>query len=148
MKKVLKDILYKVSLTSVSGSTDISIGGIFFDSRHVTDGSLFVATIGTQVDGHNFIEKAIEKGASSIVCQQLPEKLKEGITYVQVLDSSNALGILASNFYENPSSKLKLVGVTGTNGKTTTVTMLHKLFMNLGYHTGMLSTVENKLTMK
>jgi UDP-N-acetylmuramoyl-L-alanyl-D-glutamate--2,6-diaminopimelate ligase len=145
MIRVLKDILYKVSLTSVYGSTDIEVNGIFFDSRLVGEGSLFVATIGVQSDGHQFIDKSIEKGAVAIVCQVMPENLKAGITYVQVLDSSIALGIMASNYYGNPSTKLKLVGVTGTNGKTTTVTLLHKLFMKLGYHTGMLSTVENKI---
>lgn len=145
MIRVLKDILYKVSLYSVSGATDREINGIFFDSRLVGDGSLFVATIGTQSDGHQFIDKAIEKGAVAIVCQVMPAALKPGITYVQVVNSSAALGIMASNYYGNPSSRLKLVGVTGTNGKTTTVTLLHSLFMSLGYHTGMLSTVENKI---
>ncbi|HVD97342.1 MAG TPA: UDP-N-acetylmuramoyl-L-alanyl-D-glutamate--2,6-diaminopimelate ligase [Cytophagaceae bacterium] len=145
MIRILKDILYKVSLYSVSGSTDREINGIFFDSRLVGEGSLFVATVGTQVDGHHYIEKSIEKGAVAIVCQIMPAVLKPGITYVQVVNSSAALGIMASNYYGNPSSKLKLVGVTGTNGKTTTVTLLHQLFMNLGYHTGLLSTVENKI---
>jgi UDP-N-acetylmuramoyl-L-alanyl-D-glutamate--2,6-diaminopimelate ligase len=145
MIRILKDILYKVSLNSVSGSTDVKINGIFFDSRLVGEGSLFVATSGTQSDGHQFIDKSIEKGAVAVICQAMPAVLKPGITYVQVLDSSMALGIIASNYYGNPSSKLKLVGVTGTNGKTTTVTLLHKLFMNMGYRTGMLSTVENKI---
>lgn len=145
MIRVLKDILYKVSLYSVSGATDREINGIFFDSRLVGEGSLFIATIGTQSDGHQFVDKAIEKGAVAIVCQVMPAVLKPGITYVQVVNSSAALGIMASNYYGNPSSKLKLVGVTGTNGKTTTVTLLHSLFISLGYHTGMLSTVENKI---
>ena len=145
MIRILKDILYKVSLNSVSGSTDVKINGIFFDSRLVGEGSLFVATYGTLSDGHQFIDKSIEKGAVAVICQTMPAELKPGITYVQVLNSSTALGIIASNYYGNPSSKLKLVGVTGTNGKTTTVTLLHKLFMNMGYHTGMLSTVENKI---
>lgn len=145
MIRILKDILYKVSLYSVSGSTDIEINGIFFDSRHVGKGSLFVATIGTQSDGHHYIDKSIEKGAVAIVCQVMPADLKPGVTYVQVVNSSAALGIMASNYYGNPSSKLILVGVTGTNGKTTTVTLLHRLFLSLGYHTGMLSTVENMI---
>jgi UDP-N-acetylmuramoyl-L-alanyl-D-glutamate--2,6-diaminopimelate ligase len=115
MKRAVKDILYKVSLISVSGNMDVNVNGIFFDSRLVCEGSLFVATIGTQVDGHQYIEKAIEKGALAIVCQTLPSTLVEGVTYAQVTDSSSALGILASNYYGNPSSKLKLVGVTGTN---------------------------------
>jgi UDP-N-acetylmuramoyl-L-alanyl-D-glutamate--2,6-diaminopimelate ligase len=145
MNRILKDILYKVSLNSVSGTTDIKINGMFFDSRLVGDGSLFVATVGTQSDGHQYIDKAIEKGAAAIVCQTMPENLKPGVTYVQVLNSSAALGIMAANYYGNPSSKLNLVGVTGTNGKTTSVTLLHRLFINLGYRVGMLSTVENKI---
>ncbi len=145
MIRILKDILYKVSLNSVSGNTDREINGIFFDSRLVGEGSLFVATTGTQSDGHQFIDKSIEKGAVAIVCQVMPEVLKPGITYVQAVNSSAALGIMAANYYGNPSTKLKLVGVTGTNGKTTTVTLLHQLFLNMGYNTGLLSTVENKI---
>ncbi|HSZ25249.1 MAG TPA: UDP-N-acetylmuramoyl-L-alanyl-D-glutamate--2,6-diaminopimelate ligase [Cytophagaceae bacterium] len=145
MIRILKDILYKVSLNSVSGTTDVEISGIFFDSRLVGEGSLFVATIGTQSDGHQFIEKAIEKGSIAIVCQVMPQVLRSGITYIQVVNSTTALGIMAANYYGNPSSKLKLVGVTGTNGKTTTVTLLHKLFIKMGYRTGMFSTVENKI---
>lgn len=143
--KLLKDILYKVSLKTVSGSTDLEIESIQFDSRKVVDGSLFVATRGTQVDGHNFIDKALESGAVAILCEELPEELKSGITYVQVADSSLAMGIAASNFYDNPSAKLKLVGITGTNGKTTCATILYNLFRSLGYNTGLLSTVENKI---
>ncbi|MCU0428409.1 MAG: UDP-N-acetylmuramoyl-L-alanyl-D-glutamate--2,6-diaminopimelate ligase [Cytophagaceae bacterium] len=143
--KILKDILYKVSLFSVSGSTDIEIGDVQFDSRLVGKGSLFIATVGTAVDGHRFIEASIDKGAMAIVCEQLPAELKKGITYVQVVNSSQALGTIASNYFGNPSAQLKLVGVTGTNGKTTTVTLLHRLFRRLGYNTGMLSTVENKI---
>lgn len=145
MNRLLKNILYKVSLKSVSGITDLEINGIFFDSRLVGKGSIFIATIGTQSDGHQFIDKAIEKGAIAIVCQLMPGVLKHGITYIQVTDSTVALGIMASNYYSNPSAQLKLVGVTGTNGKTTTVTLLHKLFVQLGYRVGMLSTVENKI---
>jgi UDP-N-acetylmuramoyl-L-alanyl-D-glutamate--2,6-diaminopimelate ligase len=145
MIRILKDILYKVSLNSVSGNTDVAVNGIFFDSRLVGEGSLFIATVGTQSDGHQFIEKAIEKGAVAVVCQAMPKELKPDVTYVQVINSSIAMGIIAANYYGNPSSKLRLVGVTGTNGKTTTVTLLHKLFMKMGYHTGMLSTVENKI---
>jgi UDP-N-acetylmuramoyl-L-alanyl-D-glutamate--2,6-diaminopimelate ligase len=145
MIRIVKDILYKVSLTSVSGSTDVEVNGIFFDSRLVGEGSLFIATVGTQSDGHQFIDKAIEKGASAIVCEVMPEKLKQGVTYVQVVNSNVAMGIMAANYYGNPSHRLKLIGVTGTNGKTTTVTLLHKLFMKMGYNTGMLSTVENKI---
>jgi UDP-N-acetylmuramoyl-L-alanyl-D-glutamate--2,6-diaminopimelate ligase len=121
------------------------IGAIVFDSRAVKPGTLFVAQKGTQVDGHQFIPKAIELGAAAILCEQMPDTLHEGVTYVQVPDSAEAMGWAAANFYGHPSAKLKLVGVTGTNGKTTTVTLLHKLFRRLGYHTGMLSTVQNQI---
>jgi UDP-N-acetylmuramoyl-L-alanyl-D-glutamate--2,6-diaminopimelate ligase len=145
MSNLLKDILYKVSLLSVSGNTGIEVGSIHFDSRAVKKGSVFVATRGTQADGHQYIDTAIEKGAVAIVCEEFPSLQKDGIVYVKVANSSQALGIMASNFYGNPSSKLKLTGVTGTNGKTTTVTLLHALFRKLGYNTGLLSTVENKI---
>jgi UDP-N-acetylmuramoyl-L-alanyl-D-glutamate--2,6-diaminopimelate ligase len=143
--KVLKDILYKVSLTSTIGDMEVGVTDIVFDSRKVGEGSVFVAIVGTQVDGHNFIHTALEKGAKAIVCETLPEELQKGITYVQVLNSAKALGIMASNYYENPSEKLKLVAVTGTNGKTTTVTLLYQLFIEMGYKTGLLSTVENRI---
>jgi UDP-N-acetylmuramoyl-L-alanyl-D-glutamate--2,6-diaminopimelate ligase len=142
---LLKDILYKVSLISVSGNTGMDVNDICFDSRAVKSGCLFVATRGTQSDGHEFIQIAIDKGAIAIVCEAIPDIQQEGITYLQVKNSSESLGIIASNFYGNPSASLKLVGVTGTNGKTTTVTLLHSLFRSLGYNAGMLSTVENKI---
>lgn len=145
MKALLKDLLYKVSLLSVKGDTSVPVTNICFDSKAVQPDSLFIAIKGTQTDGHTYINKAIETGASAIVCEQLPEDLKEDIVYVQVPDSAQALGWIAANFYGNPSAKLKLVGVTGTNGKTTTVTLLHKLFRKLGYNTGMLSTVQNQI---
>lgn len=141
----LKDILYKVSLQSVSGDTSVEIEQIVFDSRAVKPGSLFVAVRGTQVDGHQFIEKAVELGAAAILCEALPATLHAGTTYVQVPDSASAMGLAASNFYGNPSAKLKLIGLTGTNGKTTSVTLLHKLFRRLGYRTGLLSTVQNQI---
>ncbi|MBN3583932.1 UDP-N-acetylmuramoyl-L-alanyl-D-glutamate--2,6-diaminopimelate ligase [Algoriphagus aestuarii] len=143
--KVLKDILYKVSLISTTGDMELRIQDIVFDSRKVGKRSVFVAVPGTQVDGHDFIETAIEKGATVIVCEVLPEQLKEGITYVQVVSSSKAMGIMAANYFDNPSEKIKVVAVTGTNGKTTTVTLLHQLFMAMGYSVGLLSTVENKI---
>ena len=143
--KVLKDILYKVSLTSTIGDMERRVSGIVFDSRNVEERSAFVAVRGTQVDGHEFIATALEKGASVIVCERLPEVVQEGITYVQVVSSARALGIMASNFFDNPSEKIKVVAVTGTNGKTTTVTLLHQLFVAMGYSTGLLSTVENKI---
>jgi UDP-N-acetylmuramoyl-L-alanyl-D-glutamate--2,6-diaminopimelate ligase len=143
--KVLKDILYKVSLISTTGDMELRIQNIVFDSRKVVERSVFVAVPGTQVDGHDFIETAIEKGATVIVCEQLPEKLKEGITFVQVINSAKAMGIMAANYFDNPSEKIKVVAVTGTNGKTTTVTLLHQLYIRMGYSTGLLSTVENKI---
>jgi UDP-N-acetylmuramoyl-L-alanyl-D-glutamate--2,6-diaminopimelate ligase len=143
--KALKDILYKVSLTSTIGNMEVEVKDIVFDSRLVMEGSVFVAVKGTQVDGHQFIPLALEKGASSVVCEKLPENFQEGITYVQVVDSSKALGIMAANYFENPSEKLKLVAVTGTNGKTSTVTLLYQLFREMGYNVGMLSTVENRI---
>ncbi len=144
----LKDILYKVHITSTSGDMNIEVKGICFDSRNVQPGFLFVAVRGTQSDGHTFIEKAVTSGAIAIVAEKLPEAISDTITYVTVKDSSKALGIIASNFYGNPSSKLKLVGVTGTNGKTTVATLLFKLFTALGYRCGMLSTVVNNIVDK
>lgn len=141
----LKDILYKVALQSVSGDTAVEVAALVFDSRKVETNTAFIATRGTQADGHDYIEQAIEKGAAAIICEELPENLNTAITYVQVKDSSEALGIMASNFFGNPSAKLKLVGVTGTNGKTTCVSLLFQLFKQLGYNVGLLSTVVNKI---
>ncbi|MDF2456675.1 MAG: UDP-N-acetylmuramoyl-L-alanyl-D-glutamate--2,6-diaminopimelate ligase, partial [Cytophagaceae bacterium] len=118
--KLLSDILYKVSLKSVSGKTDLPVADIQFDSRKVNLASVFVAITGSASDGHSYISQVIEKGVKMIVCEVMPEQLAADVNYVQVADSSEALGIMASNFYDNPSSKLKVVGVTGTNGKTTT----------------------------
>lgn len=143
--KVLKDILYKVSLVSTSGYMEVDVKNIVFDSRKVEEGSAFVAIEGTQVNGHDYIDAALEKGAKAIVCEDLPENLKEGITWVQVGDSAKALGIMASNYYGNPSDEIQVVAITGTNGKTTTATLLHQLFIAMGYSTGLLSTVENKI---
>lgn len=143
--KQLKDILYKVSLTSTHGNMEVEVKDIVFDSRKVSSGSAFVAVRGTQVDGHDFISTAVEQGATTIVCEDLPAESFAGVTLVQTSDSAKALGIMASNFYGNPSEKIKVVAVTGTNGKTTTVTLLHQLFVAMGYSTGLLSTVENKI---
>lgn len=142
---ILKDILYRVSLTSTLGDMERTINNVVFDSREVGENSAFVAVSGTQVNGHEFISAALAQGATVIVCEQLPATLNPGITYIQVVDSAKALGIMAANFYGNPSEKIKVVAVTGTNGKTTTVTLLHQLFVRLGYSTGLLSTVENKI---
>ena len=143
--KLLKDVLYKSGIESVSGSTDVNIVDVCFDSRTVREGSLFIAIRGTQVDGHEFMFTVVEKGAVAIVCEQLPETLLTGITYVKVSNSALALAQIAANYYDNPSEKLKLVGVTGTNGKTTTVTLLFNLFRGLGYSVGLLSTVKNQI---
>ena len=143
--KLLSDILYKTRLEEIIGSTNVAISSVTFDSRKVKKDSLFIATRGTASDGHHYIELAIESGAVAVVCEELPETLKDNVTYVKVLDSSASLGYIACNFYDNPSEKLKLVGITGTNGKTTTVTLLFNLFRGLGYNVGLLSTVENKI---
>tara|TARA_R110000782_G_scaffold270436_1_gene371081 strand:- start:171150 stop:172604 length:1455 start_codon:yes stop_codon:yes gene_type:complete len=145
MNKLLKDILYKTGIEELVGNTNVAIDKICFDSREVEDASLFVAVVGTATDGHQYINQTIEKGAVAIVCEQFPEQLHDGITYVRVKNSAAALGIIAANFYDNPSNELKLVGITGTNGKTTTATLLHELFMQLGYQVGLLSTVVNKI---
>ncbi|GAA0890926.1 UDP-N-acetylmuramoyl-L-alanyl-D-glutamate--2,6-diaminopimelate ligase [Fulvivirga kasyanovii] len=142
---VLKDILYKTSLVSTSGSMDREISYIAFDSRKVTKGTLFIAVKGTQADGHEYIIQAVKAGAVAVVCEKLPDEISDDVTYVAVKDSSRALGWIASNFYGNPSSKLKLVGVTGTNGKTTVATLLYNLFRKMGHKAGLLSTVVNKI---
>jgi UDP-N-acetylmuramoyl-L-alanyl-D-glutamate--2,6-diaminopimelate ligase len=143
--KLLSDILYKTRLDEIIGSTNLAISSVVFDSRKVKKDSLFIAIRGTASDGHHYIEVAIENGAVAVVCEDLPEILKDNVTYVKVLDSSASLGYIACNFFDNPSEKLKLVGITGTNGKTTTVTLLFNLFRGLGYNVGLLSTVENKI---
>lgn len=142
----LKDILFGVSLISLDGDRNVAIEGIAFDSRKVKKGYLFVAIKGLTVDGHDFISQAIEKGAVAIVCEQMPDETPAGITFVKASNTAQSLGILAANFYDHPSKKLKLVGVTGTNGKTTTVTLLYELFSSMGYKSGLLSTVENKIS--
>lgn len=139
----LIDILAPVEVVESVGDTDKEIVAIQFDSRKVEKGSLFVATCGTQVDGHNFIGSAIEKGAVAIVCEKMPDERKEGIAYIRVADSNEALGRMASAFYGYPSSSMKLVGVTGTNGKTTTATLLYNMFRRAGHKCGLLSTVCN-----
>jgi UDP-N-acetylmuramoyl-L-alanyl-D-glutamate--2,6-diaminopimelate ligase len=144
----LKQVLYKVSLQSTFGDMDVDVKGICSDSRIVEPGFLFIAVKGTTVDGHTFIAKAIEKGARSVVCETLPDTVEDGITYVAVRNSSQALGIISSNYFDNPSEKIVLTGVTGTNGKTTTATLLYQLFSMLGYRCGLLSTVENRIAEK
>jgi UDP-N-acetylmuramoyl-L-alanyl-D-glutamate--2,6-diaminopimelate ligase len=140
--KRLKDILYRVSIEAVHGATDVTISKIEFDSRKVESNTAFVAIKGTLSDGHDYIEKAIALGANVIVCEQFPETIVQGITYVQVNDTNEALAYLSANFYDNPSEKIKLVGVTGTNGKTTIASLLYQLFKKAGYKVGLLSTVK------
>ena len=139
---VLRDILYKVTINKVVGNTGLNINGIVFDSRKVNQDDVFVAISGSVSNGHNFIEKAIELGAIAIVCEILPSKLENGITYIEVDNSNKALAFMAANFHENPSKNLKLIGVTGTNGKTTVASLLYNLFKKAGFKVGLLSTVK------
>lgn len=143
--KLLKDIIYGVRIKEVFGSTNIAVEHVAYDSRKVTKFTMFVALKGTQVDGHVFIDKAIKDGAVSIICEDLPATLIDGITYVQVVNSGTALGVISANFFDHPSEKLKLIGVTGTNGKTTSVTLLYDLFRLFGEKVGLISTVVNKI---
>lgn len=138
----LKNILYKVTLDAVVGDTSVTINSIQFDSRKVSKNDVFVAIKGTVVDGHDFIEQVIEKGVNTIICEEIPEITIEGVTYVKVDNTSKALAIMASNYYGVPSENLKLVGVTGTNGKTTIASLLYQLFKKAGYKVGLLSTVK------
>ena len=139
----LKDILTNCNLKDIVGEKDRDIIGIAFDSRKATEGTLFFAVKGTQVDGHDYIDKAVENGAAAVVCEKLPKEKADNVTYIQVENSAYALGVAASNFFGNPSEKLRLVGVTGTNGKTTIATLLYRLFTDAGYLSGLLSTIEN-----
>lgn len=139
---VLKDILYKVAIEAVKGSTEIAVNKIEFDSRKIQENDAFVAIRGTVSNGHDFIEKAISLGATTIICDTLPQIIATGITYVQVKDTNSALAFMANNYYDNPSSKLRLVGITGTNGKTTIASLLYQLFQKAGYKVGLLSTVK------
>ena len=140
--KYLKDIIYQVAIHEVVGDTNIEFNNIVFDSRKIEKNDVFVAQKGTTVDGHLYIDKAIELGVVAIICEDFPEDKKQGITYVQVENAQVALAIMASNFYDNPSKKMPLIGVTGTNGKTTIVTLLYQLFKKAGYKVGLLSTVK------
>ena len=138
-------IIDLIPTVNVLGPTGMTITGLQFDSRKVSHGNLFFAIRGTSSDGHDFIGKALLNGAAAIVCEELPDELNKGVCYILVTDSNHAMGLTASGFYGNPSAKLKLVGVTGTNGKTTIVTLLHKLFLGLGYGAGLISTIINKI---
>lgn len=140
----LNDIIRGIE-AEVTGSVDVEVKDLQFDSRRVGKGTLFVAQRGTRVDGHAFIDGAIDAGATAVLCENLPSNLRAEVTYIRVADSSRALGLAAAAFYGHPSSHLKLVGITGTNGKTTTVTLLHRLFRQAGYHVGLISTIVNKI---
>ena len=139
----LKELIKNIRPESITGDTGIEIKGVNIDSRRIADGHLFVAMKGTQVDGHAFIAKAISQGAAAILCEDMPEETSDSVTYVQVKSTEDAVGEVATQFYGDPSRKLKLVGVTGTNGKTTIATLLYNMFRKLGYKCGLLSTVCN-----
>lgn len=142
---ILKDILYKVPLESVLGSTQVSISSLQFDSRNVALNDVFIALKGTSVDGHEYISQATQKGALVIVCETLPEEIVNGITYVQVVDAHQALALLSANYFDHPSKKLSLIGITGTNGKTTVASLMFQLFQQLGHSVGLISTVAIKI---
>ena len=139
----LADILQGLNIEEVRGNTNISLSDITFDSRKAAPGVLFVAVRGTKTDGHDYISAALAAGSAAVVCEQIPENVPEGACLVRVKDSAFALGYLASAFYDNPSRRFRLVGITGTNGKTTTITLLHRLFMGLGYQSGCFTTIRN-----
>ncbi|WP_420602615.1 UDP-N-acetylmuramoyl-L-alanyl-D-glutamate--2,6-diaminopimelate ligase [Flagellimonas sp.] len=140
--KLLKDILYGVRLSAVNGDTNVMVNQIHFDSRKVELDDVFVAIRGLVTDGHKYIQKAIELGAKAVVCEEFPEILVNGVTYLKVVDSNSALAIIAANYYDNPSKNLKLVGITGTNGKTTVSTLLYNLFKKAGFKVGLISTIK------
>lgn len=140
--KLIKDILYKVPIIDVMGSTLLSIVDVSFDSRKVNKGTLFVALKGVQTDGHLYIDKAIELGAKAVVCEEMPSQIDERVTYVKVADTNLALAFIAANYYDNPSENLNLIGVTGTNGKTTLASLSYSLFQKAGFPSGLISTVK------
>jgi len=140
--KLLKDILYRVTINRVIGSTSVAINNIEFDSRKIEFNDVFVAIKGVLSDGHNYIEKATDLGALVIICEKIPDKIINGITYVEVDNSNLALSVLAANYFGNPSDDIQLIGITGTNGKTTVATLLYKLFKKAGFKVGLLSTVK------
>lgn len=144
----LQEILYKVAIRSVHGNLHVNVKDLQLDSRAVEKGALFIAVKGTHVDGHQFIPAVAAKKPAAIICERMPEKIEDGITYIQVENSAIAAGLLAHNFFGQPSEKIKLIGITGTNGKTTIATLLFKLFSSLGYECGLLSTVENRIGKK
>src|SRR5690606_8808324 len=138
-------LLHGIPVTEIKGSLDLSVASVCFDSRTVQPGAVFVAVAGTRHDGAAFIDQAIQAGAIAVIAEAIPESTSDSVTYIHVSDEAFALGVASANFYGNPSAKLKLVGITGTNGKTTVAALLHNLFTELGYVTGLLSTVENRI---
>lgn len=142
---ILQDILYKVRIRSVHGDTRVTVNALQLDSRKVSAGDVFIALKGVASDGHDYIGKVVEQGAVAVICETMPATINEGVTYVEVENSHVAAGFLAHNYYGQPSEKLKLVGVTGTNGKTTIATLLYKLFSGLGHKCGLISTVDNHI---
>lgn len=144
----LSDIIYKTDLLEISGKSIVDITDLTLDSRKITKGCLFIAVKGLAFDGHEFIEQAVNQGAAAVLCERFPEKRDPAVTYIRVSNSAKALGQAASNFFGNPSQKIKLVGVTGTNGKTTTATLLFRIFRNLGYKAGLISTVDTHINDK
>jgi UDP-N-acetylmuramoyl-L-alanyl-D-glutamate--2,6-diaminopimelate ligase len=138
--KKLEDILYKVRIIAIRGNRDVTVKAITIDSRKVEAGSMFIAVKGEKFDGNNFIQQSIDKGVAIIVCEVLPQTLHDAVTYIQVKNAHEATAYIAHNFYDEPSRRLKLVGVTGTNGKTTIATLLFKLFSGLNYKCGLIST--------
>jgi len=145
IQKPIHSLISGIAGATVHGSENVIVNKIIIDSRRVLQGSLFVALRGTQTDGHQYIETASDLGASAILCEELPAQLRDGITYIQVQDSASAMGFIAASFYNQPSKKVTLVGVTGTNGKTSVATFLFQLFRALGYRCGLLSTVQNQI---
>ena len=141
----LQDILYKVPIRSVHGKLQVNVKDLQLDSRKVEKGSAFIAVKGTHTDGHQFIPAVSAAKPAAIICERMPDKPKDGITYIQVENSAAASGLMAHNFFGQPSEKMKLIGITGTNGKTTIATLLFKLFSSFGYTCGLLSTVENHI---
>ncbi len=140
--KLLREILYKVEINSISGNTSLEVNNIEFDSRLIKEGDIYVAVNGVNVDGHTFISQAVQNGAKCIICEKIPEQKNQEVVYVNVKSSRKALAIISSNYFDNPSSKLNLIGVTGTNGKTTIATLLYELYTSLGIKSGLISTVK------
>jgi UDP-N-acetylmuramoyl-L-alanyl-D-glutamate--2,6-diaminopimelate ligase len=143
--KTIAQLIQQVPDVSLVGNAQVTALHLTYDSRHVGEGSLFFAIKGTQVDGHQFIDAVVEKGAAAIVCETLPENINPTVTYIKVKDSTEAMGLMAAEFYDHPSKKLKVTAITGTNGKTTVATLLFRLFRSFGHNVGLLSTVQNQI---